>query len=124
MKEIISTCDDTGITAKDLHKAVLEAYQLSDEQYTRNQLAYDLRKLKAHGLILRPDNRYSYLLSDFGRKTAAIFVILRNRILCPVAGSIFKNHPKTSLKANSKLQAQYRRTTKSFNDLIALLKAA
>jgi len=31
---------------------------------------------------------------------------------------------KHSLKPNSKLQSQYRRTTRSFNDLIALLKAA
>ena len=57
-----------------------------------------------------------YALSDYGRKAAAILVILRNRILCPIAGSIFDRPPK--------LQAQYRRTTKSLNDLIALLKAA
>jgi len=57
-----------------------------------------------------------YALSDYGRKAAAILVILRNRILCPIAGSIFDRPPK--------LQAQYRRTIKSFNELIALLKAA
>ena len=34
-------------------------------------LACDLRKLKAHGLIERPDNRYVYMLSDYGRKAAA-----------------------------------------------------
>ncbi len=105
-------------------KAVLDAYHLTAEQYTRNQLAYDLRKLKAHGLIERPDNRYVYALSDYGRKAAAMLVILRNRILRPIAGSIFEHPPKFSMKTNSKLQAQYRQTTKSFNDLIVLLKAA
>lgn len=113
-----------GISAAHLHKAILDAYHFTAKQYTRNQLAYDLRKLKAHGLIQRPDNRYVYALSDYGRKAAAILVILRNRILRPIAGSIFNRPPKLSLKTNSKLQAQYRRTTKSFNDLIALLKAA
>jgi hypothetical protein len=113
-----------GISAANLHKAVLDAYHLTPKQYTRNQLAYDLRKVKAHGLIERPDNRYVYALSDYGRKAAAMLVILRNRILRPIAGSIFEHPPKLSLKTNSKLQAQYRRTTKSFNDLIALLKAA
>ena len=93
-------------------------------QYTRNQLAYDLRKLRAHGLIERPDNRYVYALSDYGRKAAAMLVIVRNRVLRPIAGSLFDRPPNSSLKPNSKLQAQYRRTTKSFNDLIALLKAA
>jgi hypothetical protein len=102
----------------------LDAHQLSASQYTRNQLAYDLRKLRAHGLIERPDNRYVYALSDYGRKAAAMLVIIRNRILRPLAGSLFERPPNPSRKPSSKLQVQYRRTTKSFNDLIALLKAA
>ena len=53
-----------------IHQATLQAHQLTPDQYTRNQLAYDLRKLKAHGLIERPDNRYVYALSDYGRKAA------------------------------------------------------
>ena len=113
-----------GLSAADLHQAILDAHHLTASQYTRNQLAYDLRKLRAHGLIERPDNRYVYALSDYGRKAAAMLVIVRNRILRPIAGSLFDRPPKPSLNPNSKLQAQYRRTTKSFNDLIALLKAA
>jgi len=53
-----------------------------------------------------------------------MLVIIRNRILRPIAGSLFDRPPKPSLKPNSKLQAQYRKTTRSFNDLSALLKAA
>ena len=64
------------------------------------------------------------MLSDYGRKAAAMLVIVRNRILRPIAGRLFVRCPNHSLKPNSKLQAQYRRTTRSFNDLIALLKAA
>ena len=55
---------------------------------------------------------------------AALLVIVRNRIIRPIAGSLFDRPPNSTLKPNSTLQAQYRRTTKSFNDLIALLKAA
>ena len=113
-----------GQSAANIHQAVLAVDQLTPDQYTLNQLAYDLRKLRAHGLIERPDNRYVYALSDYGRKAAAMLVIVRNRILRPIAGSLFVRSPKPSLKPNSKLQAQYRRTTRSFNDLIALLKAA
>ena len=36
-----------GQSSADIHRAVLEAHQLSPRHYTRNQLAYDLRKLKA-----------------------------------------------------------------------------
>ena len=113
-----------GSSAADIHQAVIKAYRLTPQQYTRNQLAYDLRKLRAHGLIERPDNRYVYSLSNYGRKAAAMLVIIRNRILRPVAGSLFACPPTSALKPSSTLQTQYRRTTKSFNDLIALLKAA
>jgi hypothetical protein len=113
-----------GLSAAHIHQAILDAHHLTPDQYTRNQLAYDLRKLRAHGLIQRPDNRYVYTLSDYGRKAAAMLVIVRNRILRPIAGSLFDRPPKSTLQPNSALQAQYRRTTKSFNDLIALLKAA
>lgn len=113
-----------GQSAAQIYQALLDAHQLTPEQYTRNQLAYDLRKLRAHGLIERPDNRYVYALSAYGRKAAAMLVIVRNRILRPIAGSLFDRPVKSSLKPNSKLQAQYRKTTRSFNDLIDLLKAA
>jgi hypothetical protein len=113
-----------GTRAVDLHRAILEAYSFTPVQYTLKQLAYDLRKLNAHGLIERPGNRYVYVLSEYGRKAAAMLVIVRNRILWPLAGSLFNRPPKPSLKANSALHAQYRRTTKSFNDLIGLLKVA
>ena len=53
-----------------------------------------------------------------------MLVIVRNRILRPISGSLFDRPLKSSLKPNSKLQAQYRKTTRSFNELIALLKAA
>ena len=113
-----------GQSAADIHQAVLAAHQLTPDPYARNPLAYDLRKLRAHGLIERPDNRYVYALSDYGRKAAAMLVIVRNRILRPIAGSLFVRASNSSLKPNSQLQAQYRQTTRSFNDLIALLKAA
>jgi hypothetical protein len=49
-------------------------------------IAYDLRKLRARGLIERPENPYVYALCDHGRKAPAMLVILRNRILRPIIG--------------------------------------
>src|SRR5205807_1795359 len=40
-----------GWTAKQIHHAVLTAFHLSDSAYGLNQLRYDLRKLKGHGLL-------------------------------------------------------------------------
>jgi hypothetical protein len=53
-----------------------------------------------------------------------LLVIVRNRILRPLAGSLFDRPPKSTLQPSSAIQAQYRQTTKSCNDRIALLKAA
>jgi hypothetical protein len=46
-----------------------------------------------------------------------MLVIARNRILRPIAGSLFHGPPKSTLQPNSALQIQYRRTAKSSNDL-------
>ena len=42
-----------GWTAKQIHEAVLTTFQLSAKAYGLNQLRYDLRKLKGHGLLER-----------------------------------------------------------------------
>ncbi len=81
--------------------------------------------LAAEGVRFRmKDNAFVSIADPDASQAAAILVIVRNRILRPIAGSLFERPPKSALKPNSTLQAQYRRTTKSFNDLIDLLKAA
>src|SRR6478609_5445645 len=47
-----------GWTAKHIHHAVLTTFHLSDTSYRLNQLRYDLRKLKGHGLLQRDGSRY------------------------------------------------------------------
>jgi hypothetical protein len=49
-----------GWTAQQIHQAILEAFGLSAEAYGLNQLRYDLRKLKGHGLLQRDGRRYAY----------------------------------------------------------------
>src|SRR5229473_4963997 len=46
-----------GWTAQQIHQAVLTTFQLSQRTYGLNQLRYDLRKLKGHGLIERDGSR-------------------------------------------------------------------
>jgi hypothetical protein len=52
-----------GWTAQQMHQAVLESFHLSTEVYARQQLRYDLRKLKGHGLLQRDGRRYAYRLT-------------------------------------------------------------
>ena len=46
-----------GWTAKQIHEAVLTTFQLRASTYGLNQLRYDLRKLKGHGLLQRDGRR-------------------------------------------------------------------
>ena len=46
-----------GWRAKDIHTAVLTAFAIADDRYALNQLRYDLRKMKAHGLLERDGKR-------------------------------------------------------------------
>ena len=58
-----------GWTARQIHQAVLDTFDLSEKTYRRNQLRYDLRKLKGHGLIERDGSRYAYRLSPKGAQS-------------------------------------------------------
>ena len=55
-----------GWTSKKIHQAVLTTFHLSDKRYGLNQLRYDLRKLKGHGLLQRDGSRYAYRLTPKG----------------------------------------------------------
>ncbi|MFC1453052.1 hypothetical protein ACFLSJ_06860 [Verrucomicrobiota bacterium] len=61
------------------------------------------------------ENAFVSVADPGALQAAATLVIVRNRILRPIAGSLFVRPPTASVKPNSKLQAQYRRTTASAN---------
>jgi hypothetical protein len=48
-----------GCTVKQIHEAVVSTFQLSPKTYRLNQLRYDLRKLKGHGVLERDGRRYA-----------------------------------------------------------------
>ena len=53
-----------GWRSADIHHAILTSFRLSADSYTLTQLRYDLRKMKAHGLLERCGGRYLYRLTD------------------------------------------------------------
>ena len=113
-----------GWTAKQIHDAVLTAFQLSAARYRLNQLRYDLRKMKAHGLIERDGKRYAYQLTGKGTKVALTFVLFHQRLCGPLANSLFHHQPNYHARPNSKLQAAYHKADQSIRNVIQLLEAA
>jgi hypothetical protein len=113
-----------GWRATQIHAAVLAAFNLSAQRYGLNQLRYDLRKLKAHGLLERDGKRYSYRLTDKGNKVALLFLLFHKQLCGPLANSLFHHQPHAPLRPKSKLESAFHRADASIRDIIQLLEAA
>jgi hypothetical protein len=85
-----------GWRSADIHQAILASFGLSADRYTLTQLRYDLRKLKAHGLLERNGKRYLYRLTDKGTKAALMFVLFHTRVCGPLSNSLFHHRPDES----------------------------
>ena len=113
-----------GWTAKQIHRAVITTFHLSDKVYGLNQLRYDLRKLKGHGLIERDGSRYAYRLSVKGVQVALLFLFFHKRLCGPLANSRFHHQPDLKHRPNSKLEAAYHRADKAIQNIVDVLAAA
>jgi hypothetical protein len=113
-----------GWTARQIHDAILTAYGIDASRYGLNQLRYDLRKMKAHGLIERDGKRYAYRLTGKGAKVALTFVLFHKQLCGPLANSLFHLQPDQNVRSNSKLETAYHKADASIRRVIQLLEAA
>jgi hypothetical protein len=107
-----------------LHETFLVSFHLSSEQYRLNQLRYDLRKMRAHGLVQREGTHYAYRLTDQGVKVALLFVLFHQRLCGPLANSLFRYQPQPAAGRKSNLDAAYQQADASIRKVIQVLEAA
>jgi hypothetical protein len=113
-----------GWTAQQIHQAVVAAFHLSTAAYGLNQLRYDLRKLKGHGLLQRDGRRYAYRLTTKGVQVALLFVFFHKRLCGPLANTCFHHQPDPKHQPKSKLEAAYHTADKAIQQIVDLLAAA
>jgi hypothetical protein len=113
-----------GWTGNQIHSAVLTTFQLSAKTYGLNQLRYDLRKLKGHGLLQRDGRRYAYRLTTKGVQVALLFLFFHKRLCGPLANSRFHHKPDPAHRPHSKLEAAYHKADKAIENIVDLLAAA
>jgi hypothetical protein len=106
-----------------IHEAILTAFGLSAEAYSLTQLRYDLRKMKAHGLLERLGRQYCYRLTEKGTRVAAIFVLFHKRVCGPLANTLFHHRPEESSKPRSKVETAYYKADVAIQKLVDLLAA-
>jgi hypothetical protein len=112
-----------GWTTKQTHQAVLTSFHLSEQTYGLNQLRYDLRKLKGHGLLQRDGSRYAYRLTPKGVHVALLFLFFHKRLCGPLAHSRFHHRPTEHHRPASKLEAAYHRADTAIQHIVDLLAA-
>ena len=113
-----------GGTARQIHQALLTTFHLSADRYGLNQLRYDLRKMKAHGLLERPGSRYAYRLTSKGVSVALLFVLFHQRLCGPLAHSRFHHRPNPQHRPQSPLEAAYHTADAAIHKIVTLLRAA
>jgi hypothetical protein len=112
-----------GWRSADIHHAILTSFRLSADSYTLTQLRYDLRKMKAHGLLERCGGRYLYRLTDKGTKAALMFVLFHKRVCGPLANSLFHHRPDEILKPASKIETAFHKADRAIQQVLDLLAA-
>lgn len=110
-------------TAAELHQQVLKAFELKAGSYTLNQLRYDLRKLRGHGLIERVAHSYCYQVSVTGYKQAILMLQLRRRIYGPIASGVLQHRPVPEHTPNVPIERAYSRVDQAIDELVDLLAA-
>ncbi|MEI9974550.1 MAG: hypothetical protein WDO73_22390 [Ignavibacteriota bacterium] len=104
-----------GWRSHDIHQAVLTTFALSATTYTRNQLRYDLRKLKPHGLLERIGRAYCYRLTDKGVKAALMFILFHKRVCGPLRTHCSITGPTISSSPPARSKLPTTRPTAQFN---------
>jgi hypothetical protein len=112
-----------GWRSADIHHVILKTFGLSAATYTLTQLRYDLRKMKAHGLLERIGRGYRYRLTDKGVKAALMFILFHKRVCGPLADSLFHHRPNETLKPTSKVETAYHNADHAIQKVVDLLAA-
>jgi len=112
-----------GWRTAQMHRAVLEAFPIAPDAYSLTQLRYDVRKLRAHGLLEREGRSYSYRLTDKGVKVAAMFVLFHKRVCGPLANTLFHHRPTKTATLPVKIEAAYHKADAAIQQLIDLVAA-
>jgi len=113
-----------GWTARQIHQTILTSFQLSATAYGLNQLRYDLRKLKGHGLLERDRSRYAYRLTSKGIQVGLLFLFFHKRLCGPRANSRLHHRPDPVHRPHSQLETAYHKADKAIQDSVDLLAAA
>jgi hypothetical protein len=110
-------------TASRLRRVVLEDFALKETDYTLNQIRYDLRKLRLHGLIERIPHSHAYRFTAKGQKLAILLVQLRKRVYGPIAFGVLRHRPDPEHMPDSDFERAYQKVDRAIDEVLELMAA-
>jgi hypothetical protein len=102
-----------GFTNRDLRALIAPLLGTSFEDITAGKMTYDLRRLRAHGLIARIPRSRRYQITDTGLQQALLFTHAHDHLLRTGLAQITDPDPP----APSRLRTAGRAYRSAFNDL-------
>jgi hypothetical protein len=81
-----------GFKVSELAERVRRSPEPTLHQYTSRQASYDLRKLRAKGVVKRIPGSLRYAIQPKGLRSAVALLVLRNKVLVPLLAQQGKRH--------------------------------
>jgi hypothetical protein len=114
----------SGWRTSEIHEAIVTSFGLIKKNYSLTQLRYDIRKMKAHGLLQRDGKHYRYRLTEKGVKVTIMFLLFHKRVCGPLANSLFNSRPLSDLPPDTRLENAYNQADSYVQEIINILAAA
>jgi hypothetical protein len=113
-----------GFTAEQLAAQTKRHHPRLRRKYGGRQAAYDLRKLRAKGLVQRVGKTRRYRVRKPAIRTLAGWFVLREKVIKPVLNGICRPKRGPKPKAASALEAHYQTLQQQMNRTLQHLKLA
>lgn len=126
MKAVIALSSGfSKFTSAELAAKVCEQHEEKDFQYTPRQAAYDLKKLRAKGLVELPKKRArSYQAAADGIKEMAAFIVLRDEVISPLLNNACKRKRRTKRNNVIPIDQYYKNIQVEMQSIFKQLKIA
>ena len=126
MEAVMALCGQpTGFTAAQHAEKVREILGAEGSTYGPRQAAYDIKKLRAKGLVSKtaPSAR-TYQGTRHGLRAIAALVVLRDKVLLPLLEATTATQPAPRPAPGTPLDAAYERLRREMQHLLTLLNIA
>jgi hypothetical protein len=113
-----------GLSSREVAAKVRELTRQSDAEYGPRQASYDLKKLRAKGLVERVAKSRRYAPTEPGLRTMAAVAIVREQVLKPILAKACQREPHPPLPPENRgpLENHYEAIQHDVRNLLQTLK--